>query len=107
MITKKQLLAKIKEYIDGNPFIEPGIYDKFKDLEEERLNKILVMLYSIEQKRAKEGDDNIRKGFEELNKQAKKITKDETLKFLKAEEQKSHAKEQKAAEKDFEEITKL
>ncbi len=98
-ITREQLLAKIKEFLDGNQFLNTDLYQKFEKLDEQRLKQVLLMLFDLEEKRKQAGDDKIKEDFKKINEQAGKIIKEETRKFLKEEEGKIHKKEVDEAEK--------
>lgn len=94
-----QLLTKIKELLEANPFMKTEkLYEKFKTLNEDHLKKVLVMLYSANEELKKVGEDKViayhQKIAELLEENMKKATKT----FRENLETDMHAKEEAEAE---------
>ena len=102
MVTREQLLAKIKELIDGNPFLNSSLYTKFQEQDDQRLKKVLAMLVITEEQRQSLGegaDDKIVEMYRKVESDFQEKLKHEMTEFLHNAEDQDHAKDEKIADK--------
>ncbi len=80
MANRQEILAKIKEFIEGNPFLNEKLYKKFQGLNDEHLGKALIILYRLEERRkklGKDGDKKIIKAYQKIEEDFKKMIEKE------------------------------
>ncbi len=102
MATRAQILAKIKELIEALPLVNPKIYDKAKDLDDVHLQKLLVILYDLNQKREAAGgekaDDDVITYYQKEQEIMEKLIQKEAKNMIKQAEAKNREKEKIKAE---------